>query len=327
MNHNAPIDNLAPLPLDEWKADVNAAVEDICSLGLEILKIHRSASKKAAENAELWNLEERQKEEREALLQSFDASGIILEQLEVAMQQLDAGALNIAAHAIDRHLPRFEEAFVTIRHAALDLLRWTQRTGRIEGSTLPDEYRASYARLVSYTPKFKPRLEAMQQELLKLARDPEVDKGVSALLSSITRYNGAMDTARRFVQAIVAPPLELVFQETNLFVEDWQAYSVEEQGHLASELNDCCQFLLYDESEFNNRAEAIRPQLADGMEATLFALPIDAVNILFTVDEDPVFGQLTITLLRAVRADSHDEACETIIQALYGDLTEGGSHG
>jgi len=327
MSYDTPIDTLAPLPLDEWKADMNAAVEDICSLGLEILKIHRAASENAAENSEHWKLEERQKEERKALLQFFDAGKIIFERLEVAMQQLEPKPMNTAADAIGQYLPRFEEAFVTMRHAALDLLRWTQRTGRIEGSTLPDEYRASYARLVSYTPKFKPRLEAMQQELLKLAHDPGADESVQALLSAITRYNGAMDTARRFVQAIVDPPLELTFQETNLFVEDWQAYSVEERGHLASELNDCCQFLLYDEAEFNNRAEAIRPPLADGMEATLFALPVDAVRILFTVDEDPVFGQLTVTLLRAVRADCHDEACETIIQTLYGDLTGGEPHG
>jgi hypothetical protein len=121
--------------------------------------------------------------------------------------------------------------------------------------------------------------------------------------------------------------MELVFQETNLFVEEWQTYSVEERGHLASELNDCCQFLLYDESEFGRRAVEVRPQLPDGMEASLFTLPADAVRILFTVDEDPVFGQLTVTLLRAVQAGSYDEACESVIQALYSELTHGGSHG
>lgn len=327
MNYDTPIDNLAPLPLDEWKADMNAAVDDIRSLGLEILVVHRAASEKADEQSKRWKLEERQEEERAALTQSFDTGRIILGQLDVAMRKMDAESMNAAAAAIDRHLPCFEEAFVTIRHAALDLLRWVQRAGRIEGSTLPDEYRASYARLVSYAPKFKPRLEAMQQELLKLARDPEADESVQALLSAITRYNGAMDMARRFVQAIVDPPLELTFQETSLFMEDWPGYSVEERSRLASELNDCCQLLLYDESEFNKRVEAIRPQLADGMEASLFALAVDTVRILFTVDEDPVFGQLTITLLRAVRTDCHDEACESIIQALYNDLIEGVSHG
>ena len=59
----------------------------------------------------------------------------------------------------------------------------------------------------------------------------------------------------------------------------------------------------------------------------IFALPVDTVRILFTADEDPVFGQLNVTLLRAVRSDCRDEAYETIIQTLYDDLTGGESHG
>ena len=110
-------------------------------------------------------------------------------------------------------------------------------------------------------------------------------------------------------------------------MEDWLTYSVEERGHLASGLNDCCQFLLYDEAEFGRRVEEVRPQLPDGMESSLFTLPIDAVRILFTVDEDPVFGQLTVTLLRAVKASGYNEACESIIPTLYGELTRGDSHG
>jgi hypothetical protein len=62
----------SPLPLDEWKADMTAAVGNICSLGLEILKVHRSAREEAAENSEHWKLEERQKEEHEALAELED---------------------------------------------------------------------------------------------------------------------------------------------------------------------------------------------------------------------------------------------------------------
>jgi len=267
------------------------------------------------------------KEEQEALLRLFDAAEGINGKLDIAMLQLDAESLGAATTAIEEHLPSIEASFLIVRHAAQDLLRWTRRAGRIEESTLPDEYRAGYARLVSYSPKFKPRFEAMQQKLLKLANTSDAEESVNVLLSAITRYNGVMDTARGFVQAIVAPPLELVFQETSLFVEDWQTCPVEERGRLASELNDCCQFLLYDEAEFGRRAEEVRPQLPDGMEASLFNLPVDAFRILFTVDEDPVFGQLTVTLLRAVQADGYDEACESVIQALYSELTQGGSHG
>ena len=327
MNNDSTIGDFSPLPLDEWKADMTTAVGTICSLGLEILNVHRSASAEAEEQARRWKLEERQKEEHEALLRLFDAAESINAKLDHAMQQLDDESFVAAAATIAEHLPCIETSFLIVRHAAQDLLRWTRRSGRIEGSTLPEEYRAGYARLVSYSPKFKPRFEAMQQKLLKLANTSDAEESVHALLSAITRYNGVLDSARGFVQAIVAPPLELVFQETTLFVEDWHTYPVEERSHLATELNDCCQFLLYDEAEFSQRVEEVRPQLPDGLEASLFALSVDTARILFTVDEDPVFGQLTVTLLRAVQADGYDEACESVIQALYSELTEGGSHG
>jgi len=46
----------------------------------------------------------------------------------------------------------------------------------------------------------------------------------------------------------------------------------------------------------------VNPQLPDAMDASLFTLPVDTGRILFTVNEDPLFGHLTVTLLRAVPA-------------------------
>ena len=141
------------------------------------------------------------------------------------------------------------------------------------------------------------------------------------LFSAITRYNGVLDTAREFVRAIVDPPLELVFHETKKFLEDWQACSPEEQSHFASELNDCCQFLLYDDAEFNRVTEKIRPALSGGVEASLRLMNIDESRILFSIDEDPVFGQLIVTLYRVVAERLFDEACKSTIESLYHELT------
>jgi hypothetical protein len=321
------LSDFSPVPLDEWMADMLAAVDDIRVLGLEILRVHGQAGEMAQEVSREWHLEERQRAEHQALVSLFSAAEEIIGSLDTAMQNLDTKSLLAAVAVIDRQLPGIETSFLTARHAAQDLLRWTLRAGQIEGSTLPDDYRAAYARLISYTPRFKPRLEAMQQKLLKLATSPGVGEGIRELLSAITRYNGVLDSARSFVQTIVDPPLELVFQETQLFVEDRHLLSAEARAHCASELNDCCQLLLYDEAAFERRTEAIRPQLAEGMEASLFSLSVDALYLLFTVDEDPVFGQLTVTLLRAVTADDYSIACESIIQTLYSDMTGGDSDG
>jgi hypothetical protein len=114
------------------------------------------------------------------LLRLFDAAESINGKLDAAMQPPGAKSLTAATAAIDLHLPCIEESFLIARHAALDLLRWTRRAGRIEGSTLPDEYRTGYARLVSYSPKFKPRFEVMQQKLLKLANASGTEGSVQA---------------------------------------------------------------------------------------------------------------------------------------------------
>lgn len=309
-----------PLPLDEWNADMKTAVEDICRLGLEVLEIHGQASPKALEIAKHWELAERQADEQKELLRLFDATRIIIEKLDVAMQRMEHDAMAQGADAIEQNLPIIEGAFLRIRHASLDLLRWTRRDGHMEGSGLPQAYRASYARLISYAPIFKPRLEAFQHELLEWSRHPHVKAEVQRLLSAITRYNGVMDSARSFVQAIVDPPLELVFQETNLFLEDWGRCSIEGRGRMATRLNDCCQFLLYEPSEFDRCAKEVRPQLADGVDASMYSMAIDKARILFSVDEDPIFGQLTVTLYRIVPEETFGDACESVFQTLYSDF-------
>ncbi|MEN8189899.1 MAG: hypothetical protein ABFS19_08635 [Thermodesulfobacteriota bacterium] len=308
------------LPLEEWNADMQAAVGDIRRIGLEVLKEHGAAGEKALEVSKQWKLAERQADEHEALLRLIEASRLMVEKIDGAMRSMAPDVMETAARTIEQNLADIEESFLVIRHASLDLLRWTRRAGRIEGSPLPGEYRASYARLISYAPIFKPRLEAFQHELLELSRQPGAESAAPRLLSAITRYNAVLDSARRFVQAIVDPPLELVFQETNLFLDDWQNCSVGDRSAMASRLNDCCQLLLYDKTEFDRRTEKVRPRLADGIDASMYSMAIDKGRILFSVDEDPVFEQLTVTLYRLVDEEKFADACEVVFQVLYTDF-------
>lgn len=307
----------SPLPLEAWCADMQTAVEDIQRIGLEIVEKHSGVSEKAAENAAGWKLAERQREECDALIRLFKSIREIMIVLDTVFQFMRSDTMSIAANTIDMQLPVIEQAFLKIRHAALDLLRWTLRAGRMEGSPLPDEYRAAYSRLISYAPVFRPRLEKLQNQLLNLSKNSARGSAVHDLLSAITRYNGVMDTARGFVQAIIDPPLELTFQETNLFLEDWEKTGEPERMQLATELNDCCQFMLYEEREFLRRVEQIKPELSGGFEASMYSMPINHFRVLFTVDEDPVFRQLTVTLYRLVPETEFDAARQSLIETLY----------
>jgi hypothetical protein len=51
-------------------------------------------------------------------------------------------------------------------------------------------------------------------------------------------------------------------------------------------------------------------------------LPVEDMRILFTVDEDPVFEQLIVTLLRVVKEGEFQGACESVIHDLYRGLTD-----
>jgi hypothetical protein len=319
-----------PLPIDEWSAAMKTAIEQICEIGSRTLQVHRTASDTSAAIADGWQLAERLEDERAALLDLFESARRIVEAIESTRRCVQAdvsastqhGSMRQCADVIDENLPHIEQAFLTARHSALDLLRWTQQFGHIEGSDLPAQYRASYAKFIEYSPVFRPRSEAMQQDLLSLAKDKDVHPDVRRLLSALTRYNAVADSARCFVKSVVEPPMELVFHDTESFQADWQTYDAAVRGHLGTEINDCCQWLLYDPARFDRSVQRVRPRLAGDIDASLCVLSVESTRILFTVDEDPVFEQLIVTLLRAVEEGEFESACASVIQDLYRGLTE-----
>lgn len=317
---NAMITGWEPLPLEQWDADMNAAIETIRTVGREIVEKHSTASERAAEISDHWKLGERQEAEHDALLDMLGAVKQVSVALSAVIEQASIEKMNHAAETIEENLPVIEETFVTIRHAALDLLRWTRRSGHLDDSDLPEKYRQSYAALISYTPQFRPKLLLLLNKLLEWAHHVDSDPAVQKLLSAITRYHGVLDTARGFVRAIVDPPLELVFQETQGLVEEWEKLDYPIRAALGTELNDICQFLLYDKEKFEAGVEEVHHQVAEGIDASLFAVACEGHKVLFSVDEDPLFGQLTVTLYRAVASEAFDETCEDLFDKLYHEL-------
>lgn len=288
------IENDTPFPIDAWSTDMRLAVDEISAAGSQMLQAHRKASPKATSVADKWRRAERLEEERQALTDLFERIRCIFEaieqtrelmHLEGATETSRLNAMNHCADVINANLQGIEDAYLVVRHSALDLLRWVRRSGHIEESDLPELYRACYARLIAYAPKIKPRLDTMQQELLHLRDQAGLHPEVQRQISALARYRALADSARGFFKSVIAPPLDLVFHDTQIFNADWELLSVENRGDLATEFNDCCQFLLYDVAEFYRRVLSVRPDLADDMEASLFVLPVDAMRVIFTVDE------------------------------------------
>ena len=104
---------------------------------------------------------------------------------------------------------------------------------------------------------------------------------------------------------MVKPPLELVFEETASFLEDLQAIELPLRRELASNLNDICQSLLYDPQRFESAVEHVTLDCEPGMDSSLVVFRHAGFTLYLTVEEDPIFGHLTVQLLRAV---SHEHA-------------------
>ena len=307
---------LSSVPLDEWAASMAIAVDEIDRTGRELLARHRRVSERAEETCVNWRLEERQADQREALESLLAAGEQVLEKLIAAEQSLEAMSIGAAADTLESRLPVVEAAFLAVRHCAQDLLQWAERHGSGEQDELRAEYRALHGKLTAYAPVFKPRLEAFQLRLAEQAGSSDSSPAVSRLLSAITRYNAVLDAARRFVAAVVAPPLELVFAETEVFLRDIRTFPVDTRGAVGSELNDCCQSVLYEPDVFANAVAPVSMAQPAGIDSSLVCFESRGVHILMTVEEDPLFGQMTVHLLRAVGENEYESACAEVAEAL-----------
>lgn len=297
---------------------MEAAIESISEAGAALLGEHGAAGARAAEVCRNWKLAERQHGERKVLQTMLDASEDMLQSLAPVLADKETGAAQFteAAASIERNLPVIEDAFLELRHCAQDLLHWAQRFAPLEGSSRPDEYRAAHGELIAFAPVFKPRLESLQMALVEKmdGNQPSVEAG--RLLSAITRYNGILDTARRFVRAVVEPPLELVFAETDRFLADMQALPLSDRAELASELNDCCQSLQYDRPAFDRRVESVATHQPTGADSSLALFKHRDHHVLLTVEEDPIFEQMTVHLLRVADTAGLPAACSEVTCAL-----------
>lgn len=308
--------NSQTFTVEEWAAAMMMAVSEIDEVGRDLLARTRLGSERAEEVCRNWRLEERQAEERAALSSLFAAAQEILESLVGAETLLQADTMASASGAIEENLPVIEEGFLAVRHCAQDLLHWADRYGTPENSDASASYRAAHNNLTSYAPVLKPRLEALQARLLGLAASNETGPAVRSLLSAITRYNAVLDSARRFVAVVVDPPLELIFAETEQFLEDVQQIPLKTRGLVGSELNDCCGSLMYDPTVFAKTVKPVEVQQPEGIESSLVVFESHGMRILFTVEEDPIFGQLTVHLLRAVGEAEFDSACAGVSEVL-----------
>jgi mRNA-degrading endonuclease RelE of RelBE toxin-antitoxin system len=119
--------------------------------------------------------------------------------------------------------------------------------------------------------------------------------------------------------------MEIVFEATKDFETDLRRVGETARRSIVDQLNTQAQFLLKEPGEFYRAT--LRPhkvQLREGFESTLYVLKTGQdFRVIMTVDDDPIFQQIVITLFRVVKHEEMGTAYRELTDLLYrGWLTD-----
>jgi len=116
--------------------------------------------------------------------------------------------------------------------------------------------------------------------------------------------------------------MELLFEATKKFEKDLSEFEKKDKEKVLKKLNYYCNYLLSDKNIFYSNV--LKPKifmLRDDLQQTLYSMRISVdIRVILTVDEDPLFEQIIITLFRVVRHAQLDKAFKSIGESLYQQL-------
>ncbi len=116
--------------------------------------------------------------------------------------------------------------------------------------------------------------------------------------------------------------MTLLFQSTEEFEQDLQQVDTPTRQRIVHCLNQVAQAFVEDKKAFARHArKPYRVKLGEGYDSSLYAIRVDFdLHAILTVDDDPLFDQVIITLIRVVNPADLKETYGLAAQALYQDL-------
>ena len=123
--------------------------------------------------------------------------------------------------------------------------------------------------------------------------------------------------------------MKLLFESTKRFEKDIHSLPKQDSRRVVAALNRYGAFVCSNPSTpYPNIYRTIIPRLKGGLDATLYSLRVDRdIRAILTVDDDPLFSQVIITLLRVVRHGELERAYKGIPESLYQGMLEKPSDG
>lgn len=115
--------------------------------------------------------------------------------------------------------------------------------------------------------------------------------------------------------------MDIVFESTEQFEQQLKEFSESERYNIINQINLCSQLLPNEYNASNKLEQLDKISLINGYESSLYSLKVSAdIRAILTIDEDPIFNQLIITLFRVVNRADARKAYQAVARAIYQDL-------
>lgn len=114
--------------------------------------------------------------------------------------------------------------------------------------------------------------------------------------------------------------MDILFESTKKFEKDLKKLTPQERERIIEKINLVGQHYLTSKSNAEH-VHVYRPlkiKLED--DTTLFAIKVSPkLRVLFTLDEDPLFDQIIMTLFRITSPEKYEKVLKGISESLYQD--------
>lgn len=116
--------------------------------------------------------------------------------------------------------------------------------------------------------------------------------------------------------------MNLIFNSTEGFESDLREFDEVTRCKVTERVNQVAQEFIQDKRAFARHArKPCTIQLGNGYESSLYSVKVEpSVRVLLTVDDDPIFERVIVTLMRVVKRAQSRKAYDSIVEALYKHL-------
>lgn len=117
--------------------------------------------------------------------------------------------------------------------------------------------------------------------------------------------------------------MDILIESTKEFEQDLEKFSNTEKFKIIKKLNRYVELLSENKKLIYQNSTQLREiRLNENYDSSIYSLRInEKIRIILTIDDDPIFERILITLFRVVKPEEAPKAYNSVAETLYQDFT------